>query len=500
MFHVINFFYKVNTDNMITGNNILSPDKTRLRSADKTAEILQIEEGVTTICQEAFDNAKITNIVLPEGVSELEFNAFLRARRLKSIHIPSSLKIIGDYAFRFCASLEKIELGSNTEYLGKGTFYGCDNLKEITINGSFNWDNNWIFNSSPFGFLQSITKFVSQNSNFLVYDDMLFSADKKVLFRCPVNKTKVTLPQELESISNFAFYNCRYLQCITLPDGLTYIGNHAFERCSSLREIRLPNSLTEIQNETFSLCTELSYIQFPQKLSNIYKDAFFGCSKLEFFYFPPQKETEIRGMIEASGFEYVVHSPLPYTEMANTICWHISMNEFDVIRNHLSEDCQLISLGQETITDIDHIISFLKRKVRSNEESNTKIILNVVLSENYQRDCIEVRTIGARILPWQLLFALRNEKICQIVCGNINIHQRESDKHSWEHIEKQLGNIISPIPNQMPCMKCGVPSEKLTWIKYHSGGLMGGRVGNLSVCPNCKEEIQFSETLHYRCE
>ncbi len=481
-------------------NNILSPDKTRLLCADKTAEKLKIEEGITTICREAFDGAKVTDLVLSEGVKELEPNAFLRAHRLKSINLPSSLEIIGNYAFHFCDSLEKIELGPNTEYLGKGAFYGCDNLKEIVLNGSFNWDINWIISSPPFGYLKSITRIVSQNNNFLVYDDMLFSTDKKVLFRCPVNKMTAALPKELESISSFAFYNCRYLQSINLPEGLTYLGSSAFEGCSSLREIRLPDSLTEIQNNTFSLCRELSYIQFPHNLSYIHEDSFFGCSKLEFFYFPSQKEVKIREMMDAAGFEYVVHSPLAYTEMAEKFCWNINWNEFDEIRKLFSDDCQLISLGKKTITDIDQIISFLERNLRVEEGSNTKIELNVKLSENYQRDCIEVRTIGARIMPWHILFTLRNDKICQIICGNIYIHQRESDKHSWVHIEKQLKNTIPPIPHQMPCMKCGLPSEKLTWIEYHSDGSMGGRVGNMSVCPNCKEEVQFFETLHYRCE
>ena len=235
-------------------NNILSPDKTKLLRADKDAEILHVEDGVITICEEAFDDAKVTDVILPEGVKELEYDAFLRAHQLKSIHIPSSLSIIGDYAFRFCESLEKIELGPNTEYLGDGAFYGCRRLEEIVLNGTFNWNDNWIFNIIPFGFLDSIKRFVSHNSNFLVYDDMLFSADKKVLFRCPVNKTNVNLPKEVELISSWAFYHCRYLESISLPEGLTYIGTHAFEGCSSLREIRLPNSLTEIMSDTFSLC------------------------------------------------------------------------------------------------------------------------------------------------------------------------------------------------------------------------------------------------------
>ena len=486
-------------------NNILSPDKTQLLCADKDAEILHIEDGVIKICQEAFDTANVTEVYLPEGVKELEQLAFLRAHKLKSISIPSSLKIIGDEAFRFCDSLEMIELGPNTESLGEGAFYGCEHLEEIVLNGSFNWNNNWIYNSPPFGYLNSIKRFVSHNSNFLVYDDMLFSADKKVLFRCPVDKTTVNLPSELESISSYAFHNCRYLQSIKLPEGLKYIGSDAFARCSSLREIRLPNSLTQIMSDTFSLCTELSYIQFPSNLSYIHKDAFSGCSKLEFFYFPPQKEKEIRNMIEASGFEYVVHSPLAYTEMAQSFCLNVMLNEFDEIRNCLSDDCQLVSLGHETISDIDQIVSFLKKRLRADEGSDTKISLDVKLSENYERDCIEVRSCEKKndritFSSWHLLFTLTNNKISQIICGDIYIHQRQSNKHPWEQIKKQLKKTITPIPHQMPCVKCGIPSEKLTWIEYHSGGPMGGRVGNLSVCPNCKEEIQFFETLHYRNE
>lgn len=484
-------------------NNILSPDKTKLLRADKNAEILHVEDGVITICEEAFDGAKVTDVILPEGVKELEYDAFLRAHHLKSIHIPSSLSIIGNYAFRFCKSLEKIEFGPNIEYLGKGAFYGCEHLEEIVLDGSFNWEDEWISNASPFGYLKSIKRFVSHNSNFLVYDDMLFSADKKVLFRCPVDKTTVNLPKELESISSHAFYECRYLQGIKLPEGIKYIGSDAFGSCSSLREIRLPDSLTEIMNDTFSLCRGLSYIQFPSNLSYIHKNAFFGCSKLEFFYFPPEKEKEIRSMIEASGFEYVVHSPLAYTEMADFICWIIKLNEFDKIRNHLSDDCQLISLGKETFSDIDQIVSFLKKNLRAEEGSDTEVILNIKLSENYERDCIEVRSFKkgcVTFTSWYLLFTLRNDKICQIICGDLYIHQRQSDKHPWEQIKDQLKKTITPVPHQMPCMKCGCPSEKLTWIEYHSGGPRGGLVGNMSVCPNCKEEIQFFETLHYRKE
>lgn len=51
----------------------------------------------------------------------------------------------------------------------------------------------------------------------------------------------------------------------------------------------------------------------------------------------------------------------------------------------------------------------------------------------------------------------------------------------------------------MPCMKCGLSSEKLTWLEYNVATKIGGYSGIMSTCPNCKEEIEFYETLHYSC-
>ena len=444
---------------------------------------------------------KATEVILPDGLTELEPNSFLRAHVLRKVQLPSTMKIIGNYAFHFCGSLQKIEIPNNVEYLGLGAFYGCEALEEITLNGSFNWSQEWIDCSPPFGYMKSIKKFVSNNANFAVIDGMLFSSDKKILFRCPVNKRNVSLPQEIQYISDYAFYNCRYLEKIDIPDSVTYIGKDAFGSCESLREIKLPDVLEKICNDTFSLCRQLAYIQFPYSLSSIGKDAFFGCSKLEFFHYPPQKDETIKEMMDNSGFEPVVHSPLDYTEIAQSLKWMIEFEDYDQIKELLAGNCHLILLGEETYIDNNAIIAYFQKTFHKSNGDIPSYKIKISLSEAYHRDCLDVEMHCPEYYHLSIVFTLDNNgKIYQIICGSINIHSRNSSKHPVENIMKCIKkDPISPLANQMPCMKCGLPSEKLLWLNYSAGCRMGGYKGIMSFCPNCKEEIQYTESLHYHC-
>ncbi len=96
---------------------------------------------------------------IPSGVTKITFSAFENCRDLKSVVIPSGVKIIGERAFAGCVSLGKIAFSDDLTEIGhsafascrslisviipngvkrirKGTFSWCDSLKSVTINGS----------------------------------------------------------------------------------------------------------------------------------------------------------------------------------------------------------------------------------------------------------------------------------------------------------------------------------------------------------------------------
>ncbi|HEX2985318.1 MAG TPA: leucine-rich repeat protein [Caproiciproducens sp.] len=88
---------------------------------------------------------------------------------------------------------------------------------------------------------------------------------------------EVFLPGEVETIGEYAFYNCTGLIRLSLGVGATRVGNGAFMNCGALREIHfsaapnevtcLPGLLTEIQREirvVFSDGGESSVWIFPE--------------------------------------------------------------------------------------------------------------------------------------------------------------------------------------------------------------------------------------------
>lgn len=91
----------------------------------------------------------------------------------------------------------------------------------------------------------------------------------------------IELPQNLTSISNYAFANFRNLTSITIPNGVFSIGAFAFYSCESMVNLTLPDSITSIGDDAFENCTKLSEIIIPDSVFSIGANAFNDCSNLE---------------------------------------------------------------------------------------------------------------------------------------------------------------------------------------------------------------------------
>ena len=68
--------------------------------------------------------------------------------------------------------------------------------------------------------------------------------------------TKITIPEGVTSIGDWAFYECSSLTEITIPDSVTSIGDSAFDGCTSLTEITIPDSVTSIGDRVFDINME----------------------------------------------------------------------------------------------------------------------------------------------------------------------------------------------------------------------------------------------------
>ena len=96
---------------------------------------------------------------------------------------------------------------------------------------------------------------------------------------------KITIPNGVIYIGDWAFGFCKSLQSIIIPDTVKQIGFSAFKDCHSLQSVNIPNRVTYIDEQTFEYCTSLQHIIIPNGVKHI-EDAFASCWLLESITLP----------------------------------------------------------------------------------------------------------------------------------------------------------------------------------------------------------------------
>lgn len=77
--------------------------------------------------------SEITDVVIPEGYTELGNATFKGCVQLKSITLPSTLERIGNHCFEDCRMLKEIVLPANVCSIGTSAFVGCESLERVDL-------------------------------------------------------------------------------------------------------------------------------------------------------------------------------------------------------------------------------------------------------------------------------------------------------------------------------------------------------------------------------
>ena len=185
-----------------------------------------------------------TAVYLPSTVKSIGNAAFRSCDNYDgfTISLSEGLERIGDYAFEYCTT-SAFNIPSSVTEIGEGAFSGCGHITDIVI---------------PEG----------------------VKAIKNDTFRSCGHLTSVTLPNSVESIGDGAFLYCQALQSIEIPATVGTIGSRAFYYCTALKEITIPEGVKTIGDSTFYNCSSLARITLPSTLTTIGSGAFSGCSSL----------------------------------------------------------------------------------------------------------------------------------------------------------------------------------------------------------------------------
>ena len=255
----------------------------QLQAASLDGLTWESSEGVITItdCDPTASGAlDIPSQIEGNPVSIIGNYAFYLRANLTSINLPDTITRIGAGAFDGCVAAEGIEVPKNLNFLGQSAFRNCAKLVSVIIPESLTSIGNGAFSYCPS--LRTINP-VENHPTLRSIDGVLFDKEVTTIVQYPGGKIDphYEIP---ETITSFEGYGCfatnPYLERITIPESLHVIGDWAFSFCSNLREINFPQSLQVTGWVSFSDCTSLQTVTIPANVETINNGTFTNCTSL----------------------------------------------------------------------------------------------------------------------------------------------------------------------------------------------------------------------------
>ena len=225
------------------------------------------------------NNELVTELIIPDTVTEIKASAFYNCDSLTSIEIGDSVTSIGERAFYDCKSLTSVVIGDSVTSIGTVAFNGCSSLTSIVIPASVTSIGYEVFDGCSG--LTSI-KVSEENTNYKDIDGNLYNKDGTILIQYAIGKkeTSFTIPASVISIGNSAFDGCSKLTSVVIGDSVTSIGEKAFYECDGLTSIVIPASVTLIGDWAFWDCDSLTSVVIGDSVTSIGWCAFENCDSL----------------------------------------------------------------------------------------------------------------------------------------------------------------------------------------------------------------------------
>lgn len=172
------------------------------------------------------------------GIADCSFSKYYSINNISIVQIPSTLKYIGNSAFKNIwagINFTDIVLPEGLKTIGNRAFESSS-ITEITVPGTVEYVGESAF------------------------------SDSKI--------EKAVIEPGIKEIKDGAFSGCSKLTTVTIGDGIEKIGQSAFSDNSSLTNVTIGEGLKDLQYGTFENCKFLKKIDLPDSLVSIASTAF----------------------------------------------------------------------------------------------------------------------------------------------------------------------------------------------------------------------------------
>lgn len=265
-----------------------------------------IPSTITAIGNGAFAETGLKNIVIPEGVTSIELQAFENCQDLESVTLPQSLKKLGYHVFAN-SGLTSLVIPEGITYLPQGTFNGCKNLETVTLPTTLETIEYNAFSNSGLTSIfipKGVTSISSTSFNYCGKLSTISVSDENTTYDSRNNCNAIiqtATNQILRGTSN-----------TIIPNTATSIGDNAFNDINSLTSIVIPESVTSIGQYAFRFCNSLAEVVCKAKVAPQLKSDAFSNDVLSkaTLYVPEESVESYKADGEWKKFSDI--QPLPY--------------------------------------------------------------------------------------------------------------------------------------------------------------------------------------------
>ena len=290
---------------------------------------LILPEGITKICENAFNDSNVILLNIPSSVTEIEKYSFANSNILGITF--NSIPLNLGYFLDFNSYIFKINVL-------------CDADLESFSKHFINYENS----------------FDSKENNIFIKDDYVFYFDlgNYTLIKYLGDEKNLELPNELDEIKEYiigegAFVNSN-IESIVIPDSVYKIDDYAFYNCKNLSKITLGKNLSYIGYNSFYYCENLKIIINNSSL-NIYVGSY-DYGYIAYYASMVIEDDEIN-ILNSSNFNYIEQDDNIYLISYSGNDKNITIPKFDNKKIILGEKLFYLNKNIENVILNENVIS-----------------------------------------------------------------------------------------------------------------------------------------------